>query len=112
MSKTRDDIHRKVIAILVGGDVGTDVSAEDAETIDGYIDPLVEELGIDGTAYIPDPDDLDDGLFMTFCKLVANDAADEFGGKTDETKALQLRNRLRVLLRQTPGYGPMQASYF
>lgn len=112
MAKTRDDIHRKVIAILVGGDVGTDVSAEDAEAIDGYIDSLVEELGLDATAYIPDADDLDDGLFMTFCKLVANDAADEFGGKTDETKAMQLRNRMRVLVRQVPGYGPQQVTFY
>lgn len=112
MAKTRDDIHRKVIAILVGGDVGMDVSDEDAETIDGYIDALVDELGLDATAYIADANDLENGMFMTFCKLVANDAADEFGGKTDETKAAQLRNRMRVLVRQAPGYGPQQVAYY
>jgi len=112
MSKTRDDIHRKVIAILTGGDISAPVSAEDANTIDGYIDDQVAELGSDVTTFISDPDDLDDGLFSVFCKLVANDAADEFGGQSDPQKAQLLRNRIRVLVRQTPGYGPQQVEYF
>lgn len=112
MSKTRQQIQFKVIAILVGGDVGVTPSDEDAETIDGYIDSEVDEINKDGTTYISDPDDLDDGLFTTFCKLVANAAAEEFGGASDEAKALQFRNRLRVLTRQTPGYGPQQTEYF
>jgi hypothetical protein len=112
MSKTRAQIQFKVISILTGGDIGTPVSAEDATTIDGYIDSEVEELNSDGVISIPDADDLDDGLFTTFCKLVANAAADEFGGVSDEAKALQYRNRLRVLSAQTPGYGPQQVEYF
>ena len=111
MSKTRADIQFKVLAILTGGDVGQAPSAEDATAIDGYIDSVVAELNADVT-YISDPDELDDELFDTFCKLVANEAADEFGGKPDEAKALQLRNRLRVITRQTPGYGPQIVEYF
>jgi len=112
MSKTRQDIQFKVLAILVGGQVGTDPSAEDASTIDGYIDSQVAELNADGTVYIADPDDLDDGLFMEFCKLVANAAADEFGGQSNEQIGQQLRNRVRVIARQQPGYGPQQVVYF
>jgi len=44
--------------------------------------------------------------------LVANAASDEFGGKYDEAKALRLRNRIRVLARPTPGYGPQQVEFF
>lgn len=112
MSKTRAQIQFKVISIITGGDIGTPVSAEDAATIDGYIDSEIEELNADGTIYIDDADALDDGLFTTFCKLVANAAADEFGGVSDEAKGQQLRNRLRVISRQTPGYGPQQVEYF
>ena len=112
MSKTRQDIQFKTIAILVGGDVGQTPSAEDADTIDGYIDSEVAEMNADGTTYIADPDDLDDSLFTTFCKLVANAAAEEFGGQSNEQTAQQLRNRIRVIARQTPGYGPQQVEYF
>lgn len=112
MSKTRQDIQFKVVSILVGGDIGSPVSPEDADTINGYIDAEVSELNADGTIYIADPDDLDDGLFTTFCKLVANAAADEFGGQSNEQLAQQFRNRLRVIARQTPGYGPQEVHFF
>jgi hypothetical protein len=112
MPKTRAQIQFKVLAILTGGDVGFDPSAEDASTIDGYIDSEVDELNEDGTIYIQDPDELPDGLFTTFCKLVANAAAEEFGAQSNESSAQQFRNRLRVLARQTPGYGPQEVTYF
>jgi hypothetical protein len=51
-------------------------------------------------------------LFMPFCKLVANVAADEFGGQSNEQAAQIMRNRIRVIARQTPGYGPATAEYF
>lgn len=112
MSKTRTEIQFKALSIIVGGDVGQGPSAEDADTLNGYIDSVVDELNADGTINIGDPNNLDDELFVTFCKLVANAAADEFGGKSDETKAAQLRNRIRVIARPTPGYGPIQSEYF
>lgn len=112
MSKTRVQIQFKALAILTGGDVGTNPSAEDAADLNDYIDDQVAELNADGTIYISDPDNLPDELFLTFCKLVANAAADEFAGVSDENKAMQLRNRLRVIARQTPGYGPQIVEYF
>lgn len=112
MSKTRQQIQFKALSILVGGDIGSAPSDEDATTLDGYIDSEVAEINADGTAYISDPDNLDDELFTTFCKLVANAAAEEFGGQSNEQNAQQFRNRIRVIKRQTPGYGPQQVSYF
>ena len=112
MSKTRADIQKKALDILVGGDVGASMSDEDATALDGYIDSVVAEINADGTTYINDPDDLDDALFLTLCKLVANAAAEEFGGKSDENAAQQWRNRIRVITRQVPGYGPQQVEYF
>lgn len=112
MSKTRAQIRFKALAILTGGDVGADPSAEDADALDGYIDSEAAEINADGTSYIDDVDDLDDALFMTFSKLVANAAADEFGGKSDDAKARLLRNRIRVLTRPTPGYGPQSVEFY
>lgn len=112
MSKTRAEIQKKALDILVGGDVGASMSDEDATALDGYIDSVVAELSADGTAYIGDPDALDDELFLPLSKLVANAAAEEFGGQSNEQLALQQRNRIRVLTRQTPGYGPVKVDYF
>jgi hypothetical protein len=112
MSKTRAEIQFKALAILTGGDVGADPSAEDAVAIDGYIDSEAAEINTDGTTYISDVDALNEELFIPFSKLVANAAADEFGGKSNDQLAMQLRNRIRVLARQTPGYGPQEVTYF
>ena len=112
MPKTRQQIQFKSFAIITGGDVGAGVPPEDAAALDTYIDAVVSELNADGTIYIDDPDALDDALFITFCKLVADAAADEYAGKSDETKAQLLRNRLRVLVRQTPGFSPQVVEYF
>jgi hypothetical protein len=112
MSKTRAEIRFKALAILTGGDVGQDPSAEDAEAIDVYIDSEAAEINADGTTYIGDVDALEEELFMSFSKLVANAAADEFGGKSDSGRSRELRNRIRVLARPSPGYGPQQVEYF
>lgn len=112
MSKTRAEIQFKALAILTGGDVGQDPSAEDANALDVYIDSEAAEINVDGTTYISDVDALNEELFIPFCMLVANAAADEFGGKYDEAKALRWRNRVRVLARQTPGYGPQVVEFF
>jgi len=112
MTRSRVEIQFKALAIITGGDVGANPSAEDAADLDSYIDDEVEELNADGTIYIADPDELPNELFLTFSKLVANAAADEFGGKSDDNKAVMLRNRLRVIARSTPGYGPQKVDYF
>lgn len=112
MSKTRQQIQFKALSILVGGDIGNAPSDEDSSTLDGYIDDVVEEINGESVTYIDDPNALDDKLFVTFCKLVANAAAEEFGAASDETKATQWRNRIRKLCAQTPGYGPQQVEYF
>lgn len=112
MSKTRAEIQFKALAILVGGDVGSAPSAEDAATLDGYITSEVARLSADGTIYIDDPDVLPDELFTVFCQLIANAAADEFGGMSDENKRKGIANALRVIVRQTPGYGPQSVEFF
>lgn len=112
MAKTREQIQFKTLAILVGGIIGDAPSAEDAAAIDGYIDSEVARLSADGTIYIDDPDNLADELFTTFCQLVANAAADEFGGKSDENKRMSISNAMRKIVRQTPGYGPQSVEFF
>jgi hypothetical protein len=111
MSKTRAEIQFKVLAILTGGEVGSAPSAEDADNIDQYIDRVIAELASD-TVYIADPDQLDEDIFLNFCKLVADAAAEEYGAKSDPQAAQYWRNRIRVIKRPTPGYGPIDQEYF
>ena len=111
MSKTRAQIQFKVLAILTGGDVGTNPSAEDAAAIDGYIDSIVAELAAD-EVHISDANALDDDIFVNFCKVVADAAAEEFGAKSDPKASQYWRNRIRAIKRPTPGYGPQEVEYY
>lgn len=112
MSKTRADLRFKALSIIVGGDVGQVPSDEDASALDGYIDSVLAELAVNSIVYIGDADDLPDEYFLSVAELVANAAGNEFGGKYDPAVQRMYENKLRVLARQTPGYGPMQAEYF
>jgi hypothetical protein len=109
VAKTRAQIQFKVLAILTGGDVGTNPSAEDAAAIDGYIDCVVAELAGD-TVVIEDPNTLGDDIFVNFCKLVANAAAEEFGAKSDAKAAQAWHNNIRAIRRPMPGYGPQETT--
>lgn len=111
MAKTRSEIQFKVLAILTGGDVGVPPSGEDAANIDGYIDAIVAELAHD-EIYIADPDALEEAIFINFCKLVADAAAEEYGAKSDPKAALYWRNRIRAIKRPIPGYGPQDVVYY
>jgi len=109
MAKTRTEIQFKVLAILTNGNVGVNPADEDTDNIDGYIDAVVDELAAD-TIYIADADALEEKLFLSFCELVANAAAHEYGGKHNPEAGQYWRNRLRVLTRPTPGYGPQETT--
>lgn len=112
MSKTRAELRNKAYDIIVGGDAGQTPSAEDADAIDGFIDPVIARLGVLNAVYVQDAEAIEDELFLDLAELVANAAQSEFGGGEDPKKELYHVNRMRVLTRQTPGYGPQQVEYF
>jgi hypothetical protein len=64
MSRTRAELRFKVLAILTGGDVGQEPSAEDADAIDGYIDDAIigqkHRRGVVGKNHRLHQDDADD----------------------------------------------------
>lgn len=112
MSKTRAELVSKVFDILVGGDAGQSVSDDDASAIDGFIDPVVARLASKNAVYIQDTEAIEDDAFLSLAQLVANAAADEFGGAQSPEKERYHTNELRIITRETPGYGPQQVDYF
>lgn len=112
MSKTRAQLRNKAYDILVGGDAGQTPSDEDAEAIDGYIDPVIARLGAKMAAYVSDTDAIEDEVFLDLAELVANAAASEFGGQQDPKKEQFHINELRSITRPTPGYGPQEVEFF
>ena len=112
MPRSRADLRFKALAIITGGDVGQVPSDEDATALDAYIDDEVAELQTKNIVYISDLDSIENEIFATLAQLVANAAADEFGGKSDPQKKRYYENEMRVIVRQTVAYGPQETSYF
>jgi len=112
MTKTRAELRNKAYDIIVGGDAGQTPSDEDADAIDGHIDPVIAKLAAKSAVYIQDDEAIDDELFIDLANRVANAAMSEFGSGQNEAKERFHTNELRVLTRQTPGYGSQQVSYF
>lgn len=112
MPRSRSDLRFKALSIIVGGDIGQAPSAEDATALDNYIDDVVDELSAKSIVYVSDLDSIENEIFGTLAQLVALAAANEFGGKTDPAQKRFYENEMRVIARQTPGYGPQQVTYF
>lgn len=112
MSKTREQLRNKAYDIIVGGDAGQTPSTEDADAIDGYIDPVIARLASKSAIYIQDDEAIEDDVFLSLAQLVANAAQSEFGGSEDPAKERFHTNELRVITRPTPGYGPQDVTYF
>jgi len=112
MSRSRSDLRFKALAIITNGDVGQSPSDEDAAALDSYIDDVVDELSIKNIAYVTDLDAIENAMFETLAQLVANAAADEFGGRSDPQKKRLYENEMRVIARQVPGYGAQQVDFF
>jgi len=112
MSKARAELRNKAYDIIVGGDAGQTPSAEDADAVDGFIDAVIAKLAVKSAVYIQDVEAIEEELFLDLAELVANAARSEFGGGQDPAKDRFHTNELRVLSRETPGYGPQQVEYF
>jgi hypothetical protein len=112
MSSTREQLRNRAYDILVGGEAGQAPSDDDANAIDAYIDPVIARLASKSAIYISDADEIDDDVLLDLAELVANAASPEFGSTWDPQKELFHTNQLRVITRQTPGYGPLKVDYF
>jgi hypothetical protein len=86
MSKTRAEIQFKVLTSLSAAMSAQSRPMRMRRRLTAISTAKWLEINADGTTYISDPDDLDDELFVTFCKLVANAAAEEFGGAVGRAK--------------------------
>lgn len=87
---TRDLVYRAATELgrLYAGDA---LSAEDYETIEDLVEPLVEQLNALDVVYIDDINAIDPKYFLPLARLLAIEASGSFG--SDATAALLERNR-------------------
>ena len=99
MSKTADNLVYEVAALLGISVAGEALGSVEYATIDGNIDPVLEEIS--DIAYVADRDDIPDRYFQTIARLVAgHSAAKSSNAPVDLAQVEQLEARLRYLAAQ------------
>lgn len=109
--KTRSDLVRRAATELGKLVSGQDLEAEDNDTIDALVDPLVQQLSIDGVVNV-DPDAIEPEYFLALARLLANESAPSFGtGKSEDVK-LADEALLRKLTATKPTFETLRVKYF
>lgn len=96
-SKTRDQLIERALKSIGVLEPGEAPSAEDYDTIDDLIDPLIAQLAEDSIATIQDPDNIELALFIPLARLLANAAGPDFGSPINEEAKRIYQRELRRL---------------
>lgn len=105
MSQTQDELTDAVLNKLAAVGSGQTASAEDIARVVRKIKPSLAILAGNHSAYIPDPDDIDDALFLPLTAYVAEVCAPDFGRPTDEAAKNNAEDEIRRLTRIGRGTG-------
>lgn len=111
-TKTRNDLITRVLGVLGKLAAGQSPDAEDAELVDGLIDPALATLAADGIAYIADPSQIDDRYFLPLAVCVADIVSPDFGAPPSPDAVFAAKSTLRRLNAGQAGYTPLKSDYF
>lgn len=110
-SKTADNLVYEVAGILGKSVAGEALGPVEYETIDGNIDPVLEEIS--NIIYVGDRDDIPLKFFQTIARLVAVHSAAKFSNTpVDLATIAQHEQRLRYLAAQSPTSRTLKVQYF
>lgn len=113
MSKTKTELATRALQILGVAAAGQSVAAEDLTLVEGIVDPLVAQLGIQGVTYVGDTDEIDDAVFLPLARRLALEITSDFGmPAADEMTVLEADKPLRRMSASGPSYAPQKAKYF
>lgn len=110
-NKTRVELVEQAAKNLNILPPGTTLSSEDATTIDGYVDAVLEDLSAREIVTIVDPDDIEPKYFLHLAVCLADACKYEFmtAGTYD---VLTSEARLRHIERSGPSYEVAKGTYY
>lgn len=111
MTKSREDLISRALEELGVIAAGQTASAEDAQTIDNEIGPVLSDLATREIYTWGDPDQIEDDAFVHLAVLLANSKARVFGSQPSEQVRLLAERRLRALTVVVLSGQPQQVEY-
>lgn len=110
--KTRDQLIQralKELGVLLPGEAA---SAEDYDTVDDLIDPMVAELSAKSVYDVNDIDQIENEIFVPLSRILANIAGPEFGQAINDDAIKRDEGILRVIGSSRPSYEKQRGEYF
>lgn len=111
LTKTRSQLIERAAKDLGIIEPGETLSAEDQETFDGLLDPLIAQLSADSIVYIQDDEAIEVEYFLPLARLLANIAGPDFGSPINEAAKLEDEKTLRRLSASKPSYETLKVCY-
>lgn len=112
LAKTRTQLKERAAKDLGIIEPGETLSAEDDETFDGLVDPLIAQLAADQIVGIQDSEAIELEYFLPLARLLANIAGPDFGSPINEDAKNVDEATLRRLTSSGPTYQPLKVEYF
>lgn len=110
--KTRDQLIERALKMIGALQPGEAAAAEDADTVDELIDPLIAQLAADRIITIQDVDAIDLEVFLPLASLLANAAGPDFGSPFNDQAKARDEQTLRRINSTDPTYETMTATYY
>lgn len=112
MPKTRAQLVEKAISLLQQAGAGEPIDAEDFQTFDDAVGPLLAELSEAEIVTVGDTEAIDDAIFLPLARILMNEVGEDFGRPTDPDFRKECESRIRAVLAGRPLYIPARVDYF
>lgn len=111
--KTTQDLVNRVLVILGVTSQGQTPSADDAQVVEECLEPFLAQMRQTNVVYVPDPDAIDDAVFLPLATRFAMEVAPDFALPVvpDDAKSAA-DGTIRRIVYPTDTYGPIRFRNF
>lgn len=113
MAKTSDELILRALTKVGVVSQGQTPTNDDRELVADQINPLLEQLARMDVVYIPDPDNIDESVFLPLALRLALQIGSDFGlPEMTLEQELSANFRIRIAKGQSTIMAPLRADYF
>lgn len=110
--QSREQLVKQALKEIRVVAAGQTPSAEDAQTVDDVVVPVLSDLSKRNVYPFGDPDQIEDDAFVHLAVILGNSVAGQFGQASDEAVRLLAESRLRQLYAEQLSGQPVVVDYF
>lgn len=90
-------VDEALATLFSDGGTGQSPDPEDVEFVDSRVDALLGELSARDIVTVPDPEDINEAIFMPLAELLADYCAPKFGQQRNKDMRLDAEDRIQIV---------------